>query len=174
MLPTPCSPHVKHTDAQTEISKAKAESNFARAEELSRAALAQYVIWVKQHTVPTMNVAPDLYRQPIDIDVLALEAQVALLRDSLEANGNSEVFVTQVRYLASIIGVPRLSMRLTALASQWLSSSGRAEEAILEIDTLGDLEDVDDALALVTAADLLDLPAGRQEQILQRACTVAA
>jgi hypothetical protein len=126
-----------------------------------------------------MHVAQDLHQQLVDIDVLALEAQVRQLQDCLEASGEGQLFITKVRYLAGIIGVPRLSMRLVALASRWLSNSGRIEEAILELGDLGDLDKIgldkfEDALALLTIADLCDLSAMRKEQVLRRAAVVAA
>jgi len=165
-------------EIRDEIQKATTAPELARAEELSRAALAQYVIWVKQHTAVTMHIAQDLYRKLVDIDVLALEANIRQLQDSLEANGNAELFVPQVRYLASIIGVPRLSMRLVALASHWLVTSRRTEEAILELDSLGDMDKIDpdkidDALALLTIAYLFDLSTERKEQFLNSALAAA-
>lgn len=42
------------------------------------------------------------------------------------------------------------------------------------MDRLGDLDEVDDALALTTAVRILDLSAERQEQLLARASSVAA
>ncbi len=161
-------------EIRLELDKARTTPHFDRAEELARAAVAQYVIWVKQHTATTMNIAQDLHKRLVDIDVLALQGYIELMRDSLEANGKGDLFVPQLQYLAQIIGVPRLSMRLVALATRSLVKSGRIEEAILELDSLGKLDRIDDTLALVTAADLLDLPAEQAEELLLRACSVAA
>jgi len=152
---------------------------FQRAENLARAALAQYVIWVKQHTAVTMHVAEDLYQQLVNIDVLALESHVDMLEECLEANNHGEMFVPQLRHLATTIGVPKLSMRLVALAGRWLMKNGKIEEAILELDSLGDLENIDvtkleDTLALLMIADICDLSIERKEQMLRRALDVAA
>jgi hypothetical protein len=158
---------------EAEVAKAMAAREFGRAEQLSRAALAQYVIWVKQHTVPLMNVANDLYAKFVDMDVPSLQGRIIQLQRSLEANGNAGSFVLQLRYLASIIGVPKLSVRLLTIVSHCLAESGKNEEAILEIDGLGDLDIVEDALALITAVHLLDLSAERRVQLLLRACAFA-
>jgi hypothetical protein len=161
------------SEFQDEINRPLTAAELARAEELSRAALAQYVIWVKRHTVIAMYLAPDLYRKLVDIDVLALEEAATQLQARLEANGNDELFLPQMRYLASIIGAPRLSMRLVALASHWLLKSGRTEEAILELDGLGDMDKIDDSLVLLTVANLFDLSTKRKEKLLLRAFTLA-
>jgi len=170
-----CRPRIPaDPSSRAEIGQALDASEFARAEELSRAALAQYVIWVKQHTASTMHVAQDFHREIVNIDVLALEELVTTMEDCLEANGNSDFFVPQVRHLAEIVGVPRLNMRLVALATHWLLKSGRVEEAILELDALGDLDKIDDAVALITAANVLDLSQEQRERLLIRASSVAA
>jgi len=169
-----CKPHFpRNPTSQGDVQQAIAASDFAKAEALSRADLAQYVIWVKQHTVPTMHVAEEIHHKFVDIDVHALEDLVETMEECLEANGNAELFVPQVRHLAEIIGVSRLSMRLVALATHWLLRLGRTEEAILELDELGDLDKLDDAVALITAADLFDLSVERRKALLNRACSVA-
>ena len=177
-----CRPHLplklSSSEIRDAIAKAATAAELARAEELARATLAQYVIWVKQHTAVTMHVAEDLFRKLVDIDVLALEENVRQLQHSQEAAGNAELFVPQMRYLSSIIGVPRLGMRLVALASHWLVRSGRTEEAILELDSLGDMDEIEpdkieDALALLTIADLFDFSAERKEQFLNSALGAA-
>ncbi len=157
-----------------EVKKAISAAEFLRAEELSRAALTQYVIWVKQHTAGMMNVAPEAYKMFVDVDVLALEGHVLTLRTALEANGCAELYVQHVRQLASRIGVPRLSIRLIALAGRWFMSAGRKEEAILELDGLGNIDKVDDTLALITAAHIYDYPPKRIDQLLQKAIFSAA
>jgi hypothetical protein len=166
-------------ELRTQFRAAMHSRQFERAEQLARASLAQYVIWIKRHTVVTMHVAPDLHRRLVDIDALALEELVNLLEDSLQANGHGDSFVPQVRQLASIIGLPRVSMRLVAMASRWLLNSDRIEEAILELDSLGDFDEVDlnnveDALTLIMVADLFDISVDRKRQLLQRALIVAA
>jgi hypothetical protein len=161
------------TVVDREVDKAIAASDLKRAEDLARAALAQYVIWVKQHTADMINVAPEAYKMFVDVDVPALESHVLILQTSLDANGRGELFVAQVRHLARIIGVPRLSVRLTALVSRWFMRSGRTEEAILELDGLGDLDKVDDTLALITATHIYDLSPQRTEELLHKAIASA-
>ena len=142
--------------------------DFARAEEFARAALAQYVIWVR-HTTITMNVAPDLYRQMVEIDARALEVHIARLREPLVANGHSASFLPQLRHLSVMIGVPELSVRITARAAQWLFESGDYAGAAGELKSLGDIDQLNDTLALMLACELLDLPDGKQTDILTRA-----
>lgn len=170
-----CGPHIPlRRDLHEAFIEAMAASDFNRAEALARAYLAQYVIWVKQHTVPTMNVAPGLHEKIVNIDVMALNEIIDWLQESLEANGNSGLFVPQLQHLASVIGVPRLSMRLVALGCRWLFAEGRIEEAVLELDGLGSLDKVDDTVALVTAFHILDPSPQRAEELLTRASSVAA
>jgi hypothetical protein len=159
--------------ATVEVKPATAAPDCGRAEELSRAAVAQYVIWVKQHTAGMMNVAQKAYKMFVEVDVPALEGYVLNLQDALRANGREELYVPQVRHIASVIGVPRLSVRLVALACRWFLNSGRMEEAILELDGLGDLDKVDDTLALITAVHVYDLPPKRAENLLLRAVSSA-
>jgi hypothetical protein len=71
------------------IDEAIAVGNSVRFEELARAELAQYVIWVKQHTSPTRHVAPELHRMFVEVDVPALTAHVGRLGEALMANGHS-------------------------------------------------------------------------------------
>jgi uncharacterized protein YchJ len=155
------------------IKEAMNRSDFSGAERLARAALAQYVIWIKRHTAPTMNVAKDLHSTFLSIDVLALEAHVNSFEESLEATGNVDSFLPHLRQLSRIVGIPKIAMRLTALATRWLVKSRRIEEAVLELDTLGDIEKVDDSLALIVAADLLDLSENQAINLLIKAASVA-
>jgi hypothetical protein len=148
-------------------------SDFATAEKHARAELAQYVVWVRQHTVPTMNSAPSLHRQFADIDVLALDSLIQGLRRAQKANGTDDTFVPQLRHLSGTIGVPKISARLIALASEWFFRAGRIEEGILELDRLGNLRKVDDALALITAARFCDLGTRAREEMLRRAASAA-
>lgn len=155
------------------IHEAMAAGDSARFEELARAELAQYVIWVKQHTSPTRHVAPELHRMFVEVDVPALTAHVERLGEALMANGHSDSFVPQLRHIAKIIGVPELSIRVTALAAQWLFANGDYLTAVKEMETLGDLERLSDPLALMLAVRLLDLPAHKQTQFLTRAASGA-
>src|SRR6266481_6897248 len=47
---------------QQDIETALKNGDAALAEHLARASLAQYVIWIKQHTAPTRHVAEELHR----------------------------------------------------------------------------------------------------------------
>jgi tetratricopeptide (TPR) repeat protein len=143
--------------------------DFGRAEEFARATLAQSVIWVKQHTAMTMNVARDLYRQMVEIDMPALEAHIARLRKPLMATGHFASFLPQLNHLSAVIGVPELSIRLMARAAQWLFESGDYAGALEELKRLGDIDQLHDTLALVFATKLLDLPDRKQTHILNRA-----
>lgn len=55
-----------------EIRRALADKRFDDAEVMARACLAQYVIWVRQHTTPTRHSADDLHRKFLEFDVPAL------------------------------------------------------------------------------------------------------
>jgi hypothetical protein len=155
------------------ITEAMARSEFGRAEELSRALLAQYVIWVKRHTEPTMNVAQELHEKLVTIDADALEDLVFGLGRAMEANGNTENLVPHVRRLAQIVGVPHLNMRLTAISALWMFRNGKTEEAVLELDGLGDLDKLRDPRILVMAAEIMDFPPENRENTLLRALTLA-
>lgn len=172
-----CKRHIplrsEFSELRIEIEKATAAGDFAQAEELSRAALAQYVIWVKQHTVLTMHVAHDLHSKIVNIDLAAIEELIASMRDRLDDGGRADLFVPQLHRLAEIIGVPRISARLVALASRHLSKTGHVEEAVLELDTLGQLDQIDDTMVLLTAAEILDLSAERRDGVLDRALSLA-
>ena len=60
----------RRTDINQEIDKAITARDFVRFEELTRAELAQYVIWVRQHTSPTRHVAPELHRMWVEVTYL--------------------------------------------------------------------------------------------------------
>jgi hypothetical protein len=155
------------------IETAVASSDFALAERYARATVARYVVWVKQHTVPTMNLDEKMHRELVNMDILALQAAIHGLARAQDANGTAELLVPQLRHLSNIIGIPRLSVRLTTLASEWLFQTGRAEEGVLELDRLRDLDQIDDSLALVLAARLCDLDPDSCEKVLRRAPSVA-
>jgi hypothetical protein len=148
-----------------EINEAIAGRDSARFEELTRAELAQYIIWVKQHTSPTRHVAPELHRMFVEVDVPALTAHIERLGEALMENGHSDSFLPQLRHIAKVIGVPELSIRLTALAAQWSFANGDYSTAVKEMETLGDLENLNDPLALILAVRLLDLPAHKQTPV---------
>jgi len=164
----------RSADMKQEVDSAIKVRDFVRTEELARASLAQYVIWVKQHTTPTMHVAPDLHRKFVEVDVPALDAHVRQLRDALVGNGRAESFLPQLHHISRVIGVPELSIRLTALAAEWLFAMGDYLGAVKELETLGDVERLSDTLALVLATRLLDLSAHKQKQYLNRAASGAS
>ena len=159
-----------HNKARAAAMKA---SDFAQAEKYARAALAQYVIWVKEHTTFTINTARGLYQELADIDTLALEVLLRDLGMVQKANGTDDGFVAQLRHLVRTIGIPTISARLVALASGWFLQAGRLEEGVLELDSLGDLRKVNDTLALTMAARLCDLDATDREAMLRRAWSSA-
>lgn len=163
----------QRADIKQEIDKARTTHDFARFEELIRAELAQYVIWVKQHTSPTRHVAPELHRMGVEVDMPALSAHIRRLADALEANEHLDSFLPQLRHISKVIGVPELSIRITSLAVQWLFEMGDYSSAFKEMKTLGDLEHLGDTLALVLATKLIDLPIHKQGQFLTRAVSGA-
>jgi hypothetical protein len=143
------------------------------AEQRARAELAQYVIWVRRHTAPTMNAAPTLYRKFVDLDVPAIHAIVQGLALVQKANGTDDALVHQLRHISQTIGVPDVSARLIGLASEWFFRQGRIEEGILELDRLGNLSDVHDSFVLTTAARFCDLDTRFREEMLRRAASGA-
>jgi len=155
------------------INEAIADRDLARFEELARAELAQYVIWVRQHTSPTRHVAPDLHHMLVEVDVPALTAHVRQLCEALIANRHSDSFLPQLRHISKVIGVPELSIRLTAIAARWLFEIGDYSGAVKEMETLGELERLNDTLALLLATQLLDLPVHKKSQYLERAVSGA-
>ena len=164
---------ISSRDIRREIERASTVEQLEHAEKIAKAALAQYVIWVKRHTVPTMHVATELHQRLVNIDLPAIESAVALLEAALVKNGKADSFVTHLRYIASIIGVPELAVRLVGLVAFFLFESGRVEEAILELDSLGDLEKVNDSEVLVVATRISDFSELQKEKLLRRAVSVA-
>jgi uncharacterized protein YchJ len=156
-------------DITEQIHEARAAEDYGRLEALVRAQLAQYVVWVKQHTSPTRHVAPDVHRMWVEIDLPALAAIADQLGAALAANGHEDLFVPQLRRISGRIGVPELSIRLTAIAARWLFAAGEYSNARKEIEALGDLEHVNDPLALILAVQLFDLSGVKQIQLLTRA-----
>jgi hypothetical protein len=141
------------------------------AEYLARTGLAQYVIWVKQHTVATMNVAKNFHSKIVPIDALALEANISILQRVLVAKGQSEEILPRLRRLRDFVGDPQLAMRMTALASEWLFESGKPEEAVLELEVLGGIGEITDSRALMLVAGHWDLT--EKEQAIRRAISFA-
>jgi hypothetical protein len=151
-----------------EFDAAITRCDYGRAEDLARAALAQYVIWVKQHTAPTKHVADGLYRQMLELDAPALDCLVKRLSEALERNDHVDFFLPQVHRVRDIIGVPELSVRLSANAARWLFEAGEYAAAVKELQSIGDLEGVNDTLALVLACKLYDLSPEKRREALCR------
>jgi uncharacterized protein YchJ len=168
-----CKGSVDQEANHQKASAAMDASDFATAEKCARAAVAQYVIWVRRHTAFTINTARGLYQELADIDALALEGLLRGLGRAQKANGTDSGFVPQLRHLASTIGIPKISARLIALASEWFFREGRSEEGVLELDRLGGLRKVEDTLALMMAARFCDLDARAREEMLRRASSSA-
>jgi hypothetical protein len=164
----------QRADGKRGITEARANRDLVHFEELARAELAQYVIWVKQHTSPTRHVAPELHHMFLKVDAPALTALVRQLGEALIANGHSDSFLPQLRHISKVIGVPDLSIRLTALAARWLFEIGDYAGAVKEMETLGEPERLNDTLALLLAAQLLDLPVHTKTEFLARAISGAS
>jgi hypothetical protein len=167
------SDHAAKQDIEKALDAAQGAGNLEQAERFARAALAQYVIWVKQHTAGIMNVAPELYRRMVAIDERALVVHLARLRGAIPTNRHTDVLLTQLRHIATVIGVPELSTRITGLAAQLLLDHGEYSRAGEELKSLGDLEQVNDPLALVLTCKLFDLPLAVVLETLNRAAARA-
>jgi hypothetical protein len=92
----------------------------------------------------------------------------------LKAVGKSDLVLPQLNRLRGLVGVPRLAMRLTALGSSWLFDCGKSEEAVLELDALGDPFELKDSLALSLVARHFDLSDENKKRLLQRAVDQSA
>ena len=163
----------KLDDTEEQINSAMNGKCFARAEALAKASLAQYVIWIRQHTVMTRHVASDLHSFLLGIDLPALEAHVRRLGRVLEANGHGDSFVPRVRSLSNLVGLPELSARLVAISAQQMLRVGDFPGAAKELGTLGDFADVKDTLAIVLAGHLMGWPFEEQRKALVRAGSAA-
>jgi tetratricopeptide (TPR) repeat protein len=158
---------------EEEIHKTREAGDPAHAERLASAALAQYVIWIKQHTADTRQVASDLFRMLLEVDAPALQAHLRRVGELLAAIGRSDSFVPRTRQISRVVGVPELSERLIALGAEWLLKSGDYAGAAKELERLGDLDRVDDTIALLLAARLLNLPGDQALQFLRKAASRA-
>ena len=128
------------TEAQKEFASSIATRDFRHAEELARAGLAKYVTWIRQHTMPALqsnDAGRRFYEKIVDIDALAMEALTDDMFIALALTGKTDLVLPQLRCLKELVGVPRIATRLTAIASRWLFLHGNAEEAVLELDSLG-------------------------------------
>lgn len=156
-------------DIEKALDAAQESGDLDQADTLARAALAQYVIWIKQHTATVMNVAPELYREMVAIDGPALDAHIARLQGTIATDRHAHALLMQLRYISTVVGVPELSVRIKARAVQLLFDSGDYFSAGEELKSLGNLDQVNDTLALVLAGKLFELPVGKTIEILRRA-----
>lgn len=159
---------------QQDVQAALKNGDAARAEHLARASLAQYVIWIKQHTAPTRHVAEELHLDFVHMDVLALQAYVHQLSETLTANEHDDALVPALDHLIEIIGVPEIAVRLFALAAQSLWHRGDVVGAVAKLEALGNLDQINDTLALVLASKLMNLPSAKILELLKKAADVAS
>ncbi len=92
---------------------------------------------------------------------------------ALTLAGKTDLVLPQLRCLKELVGVRRIATRLTAIASRWLFLQGNAEEAVLELDSLGRITDINDALALSLMAQYADLTEAEKKEALERAVEIA-
>lgn len=172
-----CRPMVEHVRAldsiMHEVQTALENGDSLRAEQLARASLAQYVIWIKQHTAPTRHIAEELHLNLINVDVPALHSHIRLLRETLYANGHADAFIPALIHLSEIVGVPEIAIRLMTLAAQSLWESGDVAGAVAQVKALGRLDQIHDAMALVLATRIVDLPSHQVLELLRRAARTA-
>jgi hypothetical protein len=165
--------HGKQAELQVRFERAIAQRNSLEAEKYASAALAQYVIWIRQHTAPTRHVAKDLHRGLVEIDIPALEPHVRQLEEALEAGGRLEHFIDRLRHVSRVTGVPELSVRVTALAANHALKMGDRSTAVAELERLGDLDRVHDTLALLLAARIFGGNRADEKLFLDRAIASA-
>jgi hypothetical protein len=156
-----------------DVQKALANGDSSTAEQLARASLAQYIIWIRQHTAPTRTVAEPLHRYMIGIDVLALQAHLRLLEETLRTNKNLDLFIPVLERLSETVGVPELSVRLVTIAAESLAEAGDISGAKTKLIGLGKLAQVNDARTLQLATKLIDLPVDEIDSLLRQAVNVA-
>jgi metal-responsive CopG/Arc/MetJ family transcriptional regulator len=143
------------------------------AEQLARASLAQYVIWIKQHTAPTRHVAAELHSELTNIDVLALQSHVQLLRETFAVNGHADELVPALVHLSEVVNVPELALRLMTLAAQSQWELGDVAGAVAKLRALGSFDRIDDSLALILASKPIELPDAEIRKLLTKAVSVA-
>jgi hypothetical protein len=161
-----------HT-GEKEINTLLEKQQYARAEMLARAALAQYVIWVKQHTAIMQNRDKKLYAELIQIDVPALDAHIDLLSRAATANGQEDSTISQLQQIGAIIQIPELALRVSARVVEMILRKTGSDAAAEQLRSLGDPEGLHDTLGLMLAADLIDLPFQKQRELLRRAVECA-
>jgi hypothetical protein len=160
--------------AGEQVAQAVSAGDFRKAEALARARLAQYVIWVRQHTAAAIHMGRAFYDQIVQVDALALESLVEGMIWTLASVGKTDEIHPQLQRLRELVGVPRLAMRIAAISARWLFTSARPEEAVLELNALGDPHQLNDSLAIALAVRHYDLTEESTERLLARAIDVAA
>src|SRR3984893_1938917 len=131
--------------------------DFSLVELYARAAVAQYVIWIRRHTAPMMHTGGETYEGFVGVDLAALEDHIKRLGAALSTNQHPDDFPAHVQHIRRLVGVRELNVHLVALGAQWLSEKGDEAAAVEELELLGDLEQSKDSLALSLAAQLLDI-----------------
>ena len=152
----------------------ESQNEHPRDEATVRAALAQYVIWIKQHTTAAMHTGGDFYEKMVPVDALALEGHMRAMIDVLTSNGKTDLILPQLRRLREVVGIPRIVDRLTAISSGWLFSCGRPEEAILELDSLRNRADLEDVLAISFVTKYGDLHYEEKKVLLAKSIELAS
>ena len=143
--------------------------DLERAVLFAQAAVAQYVIWMRQHTAPTQHVASDLHGQLVAVDVPAIEAYVRRLDHILQVGGRGAELVPRLRYLSDAVSVPEARDRLIALSTERLYEVGTRAEAAAELDRIENLEATTDSSALRIAAHVFDRDRTECCRLLERA-----
>ena len=143
-------------ELQDQRQDALKRSDFADAERFARAELAQYVIWIRRHTVVAIQIGWDRHEDLVEIDVAALEAHVRQLERILDFNDRRIELVRRVQKIHEAVWIPEVRARLVALAAEILYEIGSRVDAAAELDQLGDLESVADPKALWVAARVFE------------------
>ncbi|HLA09562.1 MAG TPA: hypothetical protein VJ023_03030 [Pyrinomonadaceae bacterium] len=156
-----------------DVQKALLNGDSSTAEQLARASLAQYIIWIRQHTAPTRTVAEPFHRYMVGIDVLALQAHVRLLEETLRANKNFDLFIPVLERLSETVSVPELSVRLVTIAAEALAELGDIAGAKNKLMGLGKLAQVNDARTLQLATKLFNFPPDEVARLLRQAVKVS-
>ena len=161
------------SDLEARGREAMARSDLAEAERCAQAAVAQYVIWMKRHTVSSQHVDGDLHEKLLDVDVPAVEAYVRCLDRVFELSGRRADLVARLRYLSEIVGIPEVRVRLIAIAAERLYEIGTRAEAAAELDRIENLEEATDSTALRVAAQVFNRDHEDCSQLLRKAADCA-
>ena len=160
-------------DLEERGTEALSRSDHDDAGRFAQAAVAQYMIWMRQHTVPTQHVARDLHGKLVAVDVPAMEAHVRRLGHVLDVSGRGAELVPRLRYLSETVGVPEVRVRLIAIAAERLYEVETPAEAAAELDRIDNLETATDSSVLRVAAQVFDRDQEECCRLLQRAAECA-